>query len=467
MDARQGQTTFFFLRGLLIKSNSAEVCCLFGMSNVETVDDDFIAGLAGRPIYDPEMAADLEPTAISEDDSISISNEGKFGEDLVESFPIPGEDLRRQVKRLSYLQQLRNMDRRSLWMRIIAVGILVILGGTGIYLLWRRFFSCANNIDVSHACRKDCDCKNQACGRETAADGAPLVCCPSGATTNYAFFDYCKGMPDDAVCWSNAMCESGYCRDNGGGTRKGKCGKGKVADQCGVNKDCANGACGRATAADGTKLTCCPSGKVSSYGGFDYCTDMPDESVCWSNAQCASGFCRDNGGGFRKGKCGKGAPTDKCGVNGDCANGACGREGAASGTPLTCCKSGKVGTFGGYDYCLEQPDGAQCWSDAQCLTGNCKGNAGGTRKGVCGGTAVNDSCKSDGDCANKACGRSTAADGAPLVCCPTGKSFRYGGFDYCGDLPASSVCWSDAHCATGLKCAGNLGGLRKGSCQTK
>ena len=65
---------------------------------------------------------------------------------------------------------------------------------------------------------------------------------------------------------------------------------------------------------------------------------------------------------------------EKCDIDANCKNGACGRETAADGTPKKCCKSGKVGRYGGYNYCLDMPDGSTCWSDAQCKNGNCKGN---------------------------------------------------------------------------------------------
>ena len=114
---------------------------------------------------------------------------------------------------------------------------------------------------------------------------------------------YSIGLPTDSPCLDNGICKDDFCRDNGGGTRLGKCGKGKVGDKCGINSDCSNSSCGRATAADGATLACCASGKVHEYGGYDYCGGMASGSTCWSDAMCASDNCKGNAGGFKKGTC--------------------------------------------------------------------------------------------------------------------------------------------------------------------
>src|SRR5579872_5620761 len=329
-----------------------------------------------------------------------------------------------------------------------------------------RKSTCSYSKKVTEPCEKNCDCDNEACGRETANDNEPLTCCKSGETTLYAGFDYCTNMPDESTCWSNVMCASGFCRDNGGGTRKGKCGKGNIGDDCGINNDCKNGACGRETADGNAPLTCCKSGDTTMFGGFDYCTNMPDESTCWSNAMCAGGYCRDNGGGTRKGKCGKGNVGNECGINSDCKNNACGRESADTGTPLTCCKSGDTTMFGGFDYCTNMPDENVCWSNAMCASGYCRDNGGGTRKGLCGKANIGEFCGVNNDCKNNACGRETADSGAPLTCCKSGDTTTFGGFDYCTNMPDGSTCWSDFMCQSKL-CEDNGGGIRKGKCKSK
>lgn len=77
----------------------------------------------------------------------------------------------------------------------------------------------------SSECSHNNECKNNACGRITAADNAPLVCCKSNHLDSYWGYDYCTQMPDGSICWSDAMCAAGYCKNNAGGTKKGICGR--------------------------------------------------------------------------------------------------------------------------------------------------------------------------------------------------------------------------------------------------
>ena len=158
-------------------------------------------------------------------------------------------------------------------------------------------------LPVGFRCRKDGECQNGACGRRTAADNASLVCCASGQNTLFGGFDYCKGMPDGSVCWSDAMCATGYCRGNNGGTRKGVCGKLNNKVRCGKSADCKSGACGRASAQNGTQTVCCSSGRNMTYWGYTYCKRMSKGTVCWTDSMCSSGNCRGNGWGTRRGRC--------------------------------------------------------------------------------------------------------------------------------------------------------------------
>jgi hypothetical protein len=338
---------------------------------------------------------------------------------------------------------------------IVVVGILVILL---VWWLTRR--------PKGSTCSRDHECKNGACGRESAAPDAPLVCCASGKTTTYAFYDYCTGMPDGSVCWSDAMCAGGTCKGNLDGLQRGVCtGNAPAGASCSLDEDCKNRACGRKTAEHGAPLICCPSGDTDLYAGYDYCTEMPNGSVCWSDAMCAGGTCKGNAGGLQRGTCTGDEPVgSKCTENADCKNGACGRQTAQDGAPLICCPSGHTDTYGGYDYCTEMPDGSVCWSDAMCAGGTCKGNAGGFQKGTCtGNVPVGGSCSEDADCRNRACGRKTAAPNEGLSCCASGHTTTYAGYDYCTDMPAGSICWSDAMCASG-NCKGNAGGFQRGKC---
>lgn len=93
------------------------------------------------------------------------------------------------------------------------------------------------------------------------------------------------------------------CRRNEGGIIKGTCGKFDVGESCSIDADCKNNACARETAADNAPKTCCSSGKNSRYAGYDYCSEMPNGSTCWSDAMCASKTCKGNLSGLRKGTC--------------------------------------------------------------------------------------------------------------------------------------------------------------------
>jgi hypothetical protein len=165
----------------------------------------------------------------------------------------------------------------------------------------------SNNLTVKlpagEICESNSLCSQGACGRGTAADGALKICCPSGKVGLYAGYEYCYGMPDGSVCWSDVMCATRFCRGNRGGTKKGVCGKLDAGQPCDTNPSCKNGACGRGTAADGAPKICCPSGKVGLYAGYEYCYGMPDGSVCWSDVMCASHNCKGNSGGLKKGRC--------------------------------------------------------------------------------------------------------------------------------------------------------------------
>jgi hypothetical protein len=70
-------------------------------------------------------------------------------------------------------------------------------------------------------CTKDSDCSN-GCGRRTADDYEPLICCYNGTVNNFGY-DYCKNLPNGSVCFLNEMCASGYCSGNLGGFTKGVC----------------------------------------------------------------------------------------------------------------------------------------------------------------------------------------------------------------------------------------------------
>jgi hypothetical protein len=125
--------------------------------------------------------------------------------------------------------------------------------------------------------------------------------------------------------------------------------------------------------------------------------------------------------------------------------------------------------------CNEQPKGTpqalieECKNENQIASDNSVKECIGDKKNACrlhcltGGSTSNKYCESNSDCSNGACGRLTADDYEPLVCCPSGKTINYFGFDYCTDIPDGSVCFIDKMCQNG-NCKGNWDGLRKGLC---
>lgn len=72
---------------------------------------------------------------------------------------------------------------------------------------------------------------------------------------------------------------------------------------CSADGDCLNNTCARDSAREGNRSICCPSGKESMYAGYEYCNGLKKGKVCWSDAMCASGNCKGNMSGMRRGKC--------------------------------------------------------------------------------------------------------------------------------------------------------------------
>lgn len=93
------------------------------------------------------------------------------------------------------------------------------------------------------------------------------------------------------ACKLDSECESGsICVKHDDGEA------GKCMRACSVDADCGGGACGRFTARADAPLVCCPSSQTSRYGGYDYCTQMPEGSACFSDAVCAgAGQCDKSG----------------------------------------------------------------------------------------------------------------------------------------------------------------------------
>jgi len=177
------------------------------------------------------------------------------------------------------------------------------------------------------------DCASNACGRSQWGSDQ-LQCVDDWFTCLGKDYAY-QSQEDGSACRCDGSCQSGFCRDTGGYTRDGKCGKGQKGDKCGINKvrskctsvlmphadpaclrgaqDCASDACARPSWSS-DKLQCVDDwftclGKDYAFG------TQPDGSACRCDGSCQSGFCRDTGGYTRDGKCGKGQKGDKCGIN--------------------------------------------------------------------------------------------------------------------------------------------------------
>ena len=147
----------------------------------------------------------------------------------------------------------------------------------------------AAQLPAKSRCSLDSQCASGACGRATAADGAPLECC-AGEKINVSNFPYCKDLPNGSACWSDNMCTNGLCI-------MGHCsGNIAVGAPCAESRECNNGACGRKNAY--LAATCCPSGNVINFGGTNYCMGMPNNTPCKLDMQCLSNNCHlgPNGG---------------------------------------------------------------------------------------------------------------------------------------------------------------------------
>lgn len=82
--------------------------------------------------------------------------------------------------------------------------------------------------------------------------------------------------------------------------------------RCSFNGQCQSGACGRKTAAatDEGNYVCCADG-TDLFLGHDYCKEMPNGSVCMSDAMCASDYCDGSNGLGKKGTCAN-KPASSC-----------------------------------------------------------------------------------------------------------------------------------------------------------
>ena len=169
----------------------------------------------------------------------------------------------------------------------------IIIGVAGIIiLLYFIFKKKKGTLKAGEVCQSDDKCINGNCGREQAGTGVKK-CCPNATSEIYDGYRYCKDMPNGNLCWSDAMCGSGYCEGNAGGIKKGICTAiSTPGNTCKDDRHCSNRACGHITGAVDSGKICCPSGHTHTYDDDKYCTQMPDGTVCRSNEMCASEYCK-------------------------------------------------------------------------------------------------------------------------------------------------------------------------------
>jgi hypothetical protein len=324
-------------------------------------------------------------------------------------------------------------------------------------------------------CDYDKECLNGACGRLTAADGATKICCPSGKTDPYGFYDYCTEMVDGSICFSDGMCKDGsecvktsvpmvntnssstqmQCSDAyntsicgtyavlnglvesiGALTKKGICvnKQKKPGDMCMANPDDSDGCeygCGY-TSMDNIgnpvgNTVCCDKDQytvnMTSNTTDTYCAPFKTGSPCDSDKLCGTGsYCSDCGAlsCSKDSVCKKKKDiTKQCEKNNECLNDLCGRETAADDASLICCPyANEIGldTYGGYDYCKRMKDGATCWSNAMCESGTCEGGSI-FGKGTCASSCGGQKCPEGSSCISQ-----IKSDGTNFsTCCPKGQ----------------------------------------------
>ena len=224
-----------------------------------------------------------------------------------------------------------------------------------------------------------------------------------------------------------------------------------IGAACSEDKNCANGTC--AHYGKGGPLQCCPVANGSElYGGYDYCTSLPDGTPCWSDAMCTSGLCDDTD------TC---APVQAagsaCSSDPQCAGGACARPTypGADGD-YVCCPNGSELCDGDL-YCIgSMPDGGACGDNCNdlCQSGNCI-------SGICepASVPVGQACQEDSQCPSGSyCARPSYPGADDSYVCCQGKSELCGGDLYCvGAVPDGGACGDNCNdlCQSG-NCASDV-----------
>ena len=111
--------------------------------------------------------------------------------------------------------------------------------------------SAKGSTPIGQSCSRDSQCMSGrsgkgACGRPGAQSWSGLECCASGETDLFAFLDYCTEMPKGTLCYSDAMCASGFCYGNKYGLGVGTCqDQGTITNDfpCSKDENCRSGYC--------------------------------------------------------------------------------------------------------------------------------------------------------------------------------------------------------------------------------
>lgn len=107
---------------------------------------------------------------------------------------------------------------------LVSISFLKLLPSKGELLMHYLIFSTLlPTTCASYACNSSSECKNNACGKASAENGANQLCCRSGKTTRFKGSDDCTKMSNGVVCWRDVMCASRRCKGNIQGLRRGKC----------------------------------------------------------------------------------------------------------------------------------------------------------------------------------------------------------------------------------------------------
>jgi len=200
-------------------------------------------------------------------------------------------------------------------MKNIVIILIIVILATLLFLRKRNQSKSIGNqpINTLNLQRSTCDktkCPSQLCGviHENSNVGKDSEdCCPEGtlSTIDRGMRRFCYGLDDGKDCFEDGMCKSNYCdiinKSKGTGICKVK--------YCNEDTACSNNACGFMKVGDESKVCCYqtkygPGKNIRSSGDY-YCTNMPEESVCYNNEMCAPGFVCVGSSLFSDGVCKK------------------------------------------------------------------------------------------------------------------------------------------------------------------